>query len=213
MYEENAKMRNRSLNCILIAVVALTGVAANSAQELTQAEKEHALQYLESTKKDVVDATKGLSEAQWNFKPGPDRWSVAQVMEHIAAAEDFIRVDFVQKKVMTLPAGDSGRDVKKMDAAVEAMIPDRSHKAQAPEPLVPTNRFGSPEGSLKHFIESREITEQFLRSTPGLRDHVMDGPVGKMDGYEFILFIAAHSERHVKQINEVKADSNFPKGQ
>jgi hypothetical protein len=39
----------------------------------------------------------------------------------------------------------------------------------------------------------------------------MDGPVGKMDGYEFILFIAAHSERHVKQINEVKADPNFPK--
>jgi hypothetical protein len=211
MYEENANMRNRSLNCILIAVVALTSVAASSAQELTQAEKEHALQYLESTKKDVLDATKGLSEAQWNFKPGPDRWSVAQVMEHIAAAEDFIRVDFVQKKVLTLPAGDQGRDVKKMDAAVEAMIPDRSHKAQAPEPLVPNNRFGSPEGSLKHFLESREITEQFLRATPGLRDHVMDGPVGKMDGYEFILFIAAHSERHVKQIKEVEADPNFPK--
>lgn len=206
-------MRNRSLNCVLIAVLALTGIAASSAQELTPAEKEHALQYLESTKKDVVDATKGLSEAQWNFKPGPDRWSVAQVMEHIAAAEDFIRVDFVEKKVMTLPAGDPGRDAKKNDAAVEAMIPDRSHKAQAPEPLVPTNRFGSPEGSLKHFLESREITEQYLRSTPGLRDHVMDGPVGKMDGYEFILFIAAHSKRHVKQINEVKADPNFPKGQ
>jgi len=204
-------MRNRSLNCMLIAVLAVSGVAAIPAQELTQVEREHALQYLESTRKDVLDATNGLSEAQWNFKPGPDRWSVAQVMEHIAASEDFIRVDFVQKKVMVLPAGEPGRDVKKMDAAVEAMIPDRSHKAQAPEPLVPNNRFGSPEGSLKHFLESRETTEQFLRSTTGLRDHVMDGPIGKMDGYEFILFIAAHSERHVKQISEVKADPNFPK--
>jgi len=204
-------MRNRSLNCMLIAVLAVSGVAAIPAQELTQVEREHALQYLESTRKDVLDATNGLSEAQWNFKPGPDRWSVAQVMEHIAASEDFIRVDFVQKKVMVLPAGEPGRDVKKMDAAIEAMIPDRSHKAQAPEPLVPNNRFGSSEGSLKHFLESRETTEQFLRSTTGLRDHVMDGPIGKMDGYEFILFIAAHSERHVKQINEVKADPNFPK--
>jgi hypothetical protein len=209
-HEENAQMRNRSLNCIVIAVLAVTGAATISAQELTQAEKEHALQYLESTKKDVLDATKGLSEAQWNFKAGPDRWSVAQVMEHIAAAEDFIRVNLVQEKVMTLPAGTPGRDVKKIDAAVEAMIPDRSHKAQAPAPLVPSNRFGSPEGSLKHFLESRETTEQFLRSTAGLRDHVMDGPVGKMDGYEFILFVAAHSKRHVKQINEVKADPNFP---
>ena len=204
-------MRIRSLNCMLIAVLALKGVAVLPAQELTQAEKEHALQYLESTRQDVLEATKGLSEAQWNFKPAPDRWSAAQVLEHIAAAEDFIRVNLVQGKVMTLPAGEPGRDVKKIDAAVEAMIPDRSHKAQAPEPLIPNNRFGSPVGSLKHFLESREITEQFLRSTAGLRDHVMDGPVGKMDGYEFILFLAAHSERHVKQINEVKADPNFPK--
>jgi hypothetical protein len=203
-------MRNRFLNCTVIAVLAVTSVATISAQELTQAEKEHALLYLESTKKDVLDATKGLSEAQWNFKPGPDRWSVAQVMEHIAASEDFIRVGLLQEKVMISPAGEPGRDVKKIDGAVEMMIPDRSHKAQAPEPLVPTNRFGSPEGSLKHFLESRETTEQFLRSTAGLRDHEMDGPVGKMDGYEFILFIAAHSERHVKQINEVKADPNFP---
>ena len=203
-------MRNLSRNCILTAVLAVTSIAAVCAQELTQTEKDHALQYLESTKKDVLVATKGLSEAQWNFKPGPDRWSVAQVMEHIAASEDFIRANFLDK-VMTLPGGEPGRDAKKMDAAVEAMIPDRSHKAQAPEPLVPNNRFGTPEGSLKHFLESRETTEQYLRSTAGLRDHVMDGPVGKMDGYEFILFIAAHNERHVKQINEVKADPNFPK--
>jgi hypothetical protein len=41
---------------------------------------------------------------------------------------------------------------------VLAMIPDRTHKAQAPEPLKPTNRFGSPQESLKHFIESRQKT-------------------------------------------------------
>jgi hypothetical protein len=210
-FEEDAQMRNRSLNCILIAVLAVIGATTIQAQELSQADKEHALQYLESTKKDVLDATKGLSEAQWNFKSAPDRWSVAQVMEHIAASEDFIRDGLVKDKVMVSPAGPPDRDVKKIDAAVEAMIPDRSHKAQAPEPLVPNNRFGSPEGSLKHFLASREATEEYLRSTPGLRDHVMDGPVGKMDGYEFILFIAAHSERHVKQMNEVKADPNFPK--
>ena len=44
-----------------------------------------------------------------------------------------------------------------------------------------------------------------------MRDHVADSPLGKLDGYEFVLLIAAHSERHTKQINEVKADPNFPK--
>ena len=184
---------------------------AASAQELTQAEKERALQYLESTKANIIEATKGLSEAQWNFKSASDRWSIAQVMEHIAASEDFIRDDLLKEKVMVSPQGPPDRDVKKIDDAVVTMIPDRSHKAQAPDPLQPRNRFGSPEKSLKHFLESRETTEQYLKTAAGLRDHVMDGPVGKMDGYEFILFIAAHSERHTKQIEEVKADPNFPK--
>ena len=192
------------------AVFALTEPAVASPQEVTQVEKDRALQYLESTKKNVLEAAKGLSEAQWNFKPAADRWSVAQVMEHIAAAEDFIR-DITKEKVMTSPAGEPGRDVKKTDEAVLMMVPDRTHKAQAPEPLVPSNRFGSPDGSLKHFVESRAATEDFLKSTAGLRDHVMDSPLGKLDGYEFVLFIAAHSERHTKQINEVKADPSFPK--
>jgi DinB superfamily len=203
-------MRTKSLAGVLIGLFLLAGAARASAQEVTQAEKDKALQYLETTKKNVLEATKGLSEAQWNFKAAPDRWSVAQVMEHIAAAEDFIR-GMLKEKLMMAPAGDAGRDVKKTDDAVLAMVPDRTTKAQAPEPLVPTNRFGSPEGSIKHFVESRASTEDFLRTATGLRDHVADSPIGKLDGYEFVLLIAAHSERHTKQINEVKADPNFPK--
>jgi hypothetical protein len=193
-----------------IAVLACSAATSLRAQEVTQAEKDRAIQYLEKTKQGVIDATKGLSDAQWNFKAGPDRWSIAQCMEHIAAAEDFIR-GIVVEKVMVAPDV-PGRDLKKTDDAVMAMIPDRSQKAQAPEPLVPTNRFGSPDASLKHFLESRDKTEDFLKTTPGLRDHAVDSPLGtKLDGYQFILLIAAHSERHTKQILEVKADPNYPK--
>src|SRR3984893_15310111 len=125
-------MRTRSLAGVLIALLLMAGATAASAQEVTQAEKDKALQYLESTKKNVLEATKGLSQAQWDFKPAPDRWSVAQVMEHIAAAEDFIRDNLLKEKVMVAPAGEPGRDVKRTDEAVVAKVPDRTHKAQAP---------------------------------------------------------------------------------
>ncbi len=194
-----------------VALLFVTAAGTVSAQSLTTADRDRALQYLESTKKNILEATAGLSQAQWNFKPAPNRWSIAQVMEHIAASEDFIGGNLLKDRVMVAPPGEPGRDVKQIDQAVVTKIPDRTQKAQAPEPLVPTNRFGSPEGSLKHFVESRAATEQFLRTATGLREHVMNGPVGNMDGYEFILFIGAHSERHTKQINEVKADPNFPK--
>jgi len=196
---------------LLLAFAAvLLAVFAAPAQELTLAEKHKALQYLESTKQDVLDATAGLSPAQWNFKPAPDRWSIAECMEHIAAAEDFIRGNIVDGVMKAPPA--PGRDVAAVDAGILENIPARKTKVQAPEPLKPTNRFGSPEGSIKHFVESRAITEEFLKNTPGLRDHAADSPTGaKWDAYEFILLIAAHSERHTNQIKEVKADPSFPK--
>ena len=59
-------MRNRSLIGTLVALLLMSGAAAASAQEVTQAEKDRALQYLESTKKNVLEATKGLSEEKWH---------------------------------------------------------------------------------------------------------------------------------------------------
>jgi hypothetical protein len=190
----------------------LSAVAVN-AQDVSQTDKDRALAYLESTKKGVVDATKGLSDTQWNFKPAPDRWSIAQVMEHIAAAEDLLR-GMTQEQVMKSPAiaPRDAAEVNKIDAGVLAQVPDRSQKRQAPDPLKPTNRFGPPAEAEKHFLESRAATEQFLTTTPGLRAHAIDSPMGvKLDGYEWVLFIAAHSERHTKQMLEVKADPGFPK--
>ncbi|HKT46250.1 MAG TPA: DinB family protein [Candidatus Acidoferrales bacterium] len=201
---------NRIQAGAMIALLTLCGTAASTAQDLSQADRDRAVKYLEQTRQGVLDATKGLSAAQWSFKAAPDRWSIAQVMEHIAASEDFIR-KLDTDQIMKAPAGDPARDLAKQDAAVLANVPDRSHKVQAPEPLVPTNRFGSPANSVKHFLESRAETENFVKTTAGLRDHVGDSPMGKLDAYEFVLLIAAHSERHTKQILEVKADPNFPK--
>ena len=61
-------------------------------------------------------------------------------------------------------------------------------------------------------ISKRELDYAFLKKTKDLREHAITSPLGKeLDGYEWVLFIAAHSERHTKQIDEVKADPNFPK--
>lgn len=197
---------------ILLSVfLAALAAPALKAQDLSMEDRVKAIQYLEKTRTDVLRATKGLSEAQWNFKPAPDRWSVAEVTEHIAAAEDFL-MDMIRDKVMKAPPRAGDVDVKALDELVLQKIPDRSNKAQAPEPLRPTNRYGSPKGSLSHFKESRAKTIAFLKQTNDLRQHALDSPLGKpLDGYEWVLFIAAHSERHIKQIEEVKADPNFPK--
>ena len=192
----------------VISFLALSNVAAH-AQTLSQADQDRAMKYLESTKDNIIASTRGLSAAQWNFKPSPFRWSVAQVMEHIAASEDFLR-GIVEQQVLKAPAPPD-RDIKQLDEKVLATIPDRAVKASAPPPLRPTNRYGSPDASLKHFLESRAKTVELLKTRDDLRAHAIDTALGgKLDAYEWLLVIAAHSERHTKQLNEVKADPKFP---
>jgi len=199
-------MKKTSL--LICALLLLSTVAFG--QELTKADRERGVKYLEQTRDGVVAATKGLSEAQMKFKAAPDRWSVAETLEHIALAEDFL-LQNVTEKIMKAPPGAANRDTAKTDAMVLAMIPDRSHKAQAPPPLVPTGRW-TPAETLDNFLKSRAKTISFLQQTPDLRAHVTESPLGQpLDAYEWLLFVSAHSERHTKQILEVKADPNFPK--
>jgi DinB superfamily len=194
---------------ILLLCAAVSFAPAIFAQTLSQADREKGIKYLEQTRDAIVADTKNLTPAQWNFKAAPDKWSVALTLEHITLAEDDL-FQLVTDKVMKSPAGAPDRDVAKMDAMVLAMVPDRSTKRQAPPDLVPTGRW-TPAETLDHFLQSRARTIEFLRTTPDLRQHVMDSPLGPMDAYEWLLFIAAHSERHTKQILEVEASPGFPK--
>jgi hypothetical protein len=200
----------RKLLIGILFALSLASAPNARAQTLSADDRTRALQYLESTRKNLVEATQGLSEAQWNFKPSPFRWSIAQVMEHIATSEDFLR-GITENQVLKAPAI-SDRDIKQTDERVLTMIPDRSFKVAAPAPLRPNNRYNTPDAALKHFLESRDKTIDLLKTNSELRAHAVDNAaLGKVDGYQFILLIAAHSERHTKQLNEVKADPKFPK--
>jgi uncharacterized damage-inducible protein DinB len=151
----------------LVCALMIFSVTA-SAQELSKEDREKGVQYLEQTRDGVVAAVSGLSDAQMHFKAGPDRWSVAECLEHIALAEDYLFMNVTQNVIKAGP-GKPDRDFAKVDAGVLEMIPDRSHKAQAPPQLVPTGRW-TPDEALKHFLASREKTIEFMKTEPGLRE-------------------------------------------
>lgn len=198
---------------LTLALASFAQTPAPAPATLSLEERELALKHLQVTHDAFLKSISGLSEKQWKFKPAPDRWSVAEVAEHIAVSESTI-FGMVQSKIMTSPAEPEKRaEVKGKDETVLTMVPDRSHKAQAPEFLKPTNRWATREELIKAFEESRKATMEYVKTTnDDLRDHFGPHPLlGPLDAYQWILLISAHSERHTKQIEEVKADQNFPK--
>ena len=63
--------------------------AAQPAQEttMTAAERAEVIELLQKSEQELEKAIAGLTDAQWSFKPGPDRWSVGEVVEHIVLAD------------------------------------------------------------------------------------------------------------------------------
>ena len=194
---------------ISVTAVFLITVSAFAIKPAT--DKQNLAQELERTQARFLKSIDGLSEAQWNFKAAPDKWSVAECAEHIAASEPFIRamVGEVLKKDATPEMIEEG--VRK-DEMVSKGLTDRSQKFKAPEPLIPTNRFGSPAAAIETFRKERALTIQLAGGPEDLRTHAdKHFFLGPLDAYGWFLFLSGHGERHTLQIEEVKAHPDFPK--
>jgi hypothetical protein len=93
-----------------------------------------------------------------------------------------------------------------------AQVTDRSKKLTAPEPLVPSGKFATPEDAAQAFTEARDKSIAYAKTTDAeLRVPVGPGPAGPLDAYQLLLLMASHSARHTAQIREVEADPSFPK--
>ncbi len=54
---------------------------------MTANDRAELIELLEKSEREMMQSITGLSDAQWAFKPTPDRWSVGEVVEHIMLAE------------------------------------------------------------------------------------------------------------------------------
>jgi Domain of Unknown Function (DUF1080)/DinB superfamily len=191
-----------------ISVIGGTVVPVKEGAPLTQNERDRLLSYYHSTRKQILDAVAGLSDAQWKFKPADNKWSIRDVVEHLTLSEEgifgFATVGL--KKSAEKP------ETKLADEKFVAMITDRSKPAQAPEPLRPSGKWPTTQAMVDEFRARRDKNLEWIRETAEpLRSTYTKMPMGVVDTYQALLLIPAHTERHLAQIDEVKASSGFPK--
>jgi len=197
------------LSTALLFVLTAPVFAADGS--MTKAERSYLLTQLNTSKAAMLASIKGLTPAQWTFKSAPEVWSVQECAEHIILAEDFIFQG--SQKILATPAvARLATATSEVDQKMVAQIEDRSAKAKAPEPIVPTGKFPTPQSAAQEFKIRRDKTIAYVKTTQdALRVHSGPGPAGPMDAYQFLLLLAAHSVRHTAQIREVEANAQFPK--
>ena len=178
---------------------------------VTDAERTYALESLKITQENLHQSVSGLSVSQLTFKPGPDRWSIAECVEHIALIEQGI-LGAVQAGMNAPADADRRAQIRVSDVDVVRAVRSRTTTLAAPAPFVPTNRFGDTEAALRAFDEYRAATIAFVQTAPGdFRQHYFRHlALGLLDAYQAVLLMAAHVERHRKQIEAVKVSPDYP---
>jgi uncharacterized damage-inducible protein DinB len=198
---------------LLLCISILAGLSFMPVSDtVSKKEKKSATKFLKETEDGVLQSIKGLSEAQLKFKPAEDKWSVEDCMKHIAATEMGLW-KMTEGTIAQASNPEKRADIKMTDEEVMKNIEDRTNKVKTFTPFEPQNTgFKTMEEAVASFKENRGKLIGYIKGTDAdLRNHVATLPVGSFDCYQMILFIGAHSNRHMKQMEEVKADPNFPK--
>jgi len=168
-------------------------------------------QHLRGSAEAFEKSIAGLTEAQWTFKPAPDRWSIAECAEHIAATEDALR-GLIEKNVLSKPPKEGGIvPDRAQDEKVLKFITSREGKAKAPEMLQPKHVYPTRDATLAHFTESRVLTMKMAGREDLRRYSMKNQLLGDMDAHQWMLYLSGHTLRHVAQIEEVKASAGYPK--
>lgn len=167
-------------------------------------------EYLDETKEALDESVEGLSDEQMQYKADPESWSVAQIMEHIIIVEGVLK-SLLEGKLSEDETPELRSEIKMTDDQILGFITDRSQKVKTQDQFQPAGKYISADEALEVFDDQREDMVDWLKDTDAdLRNYVNEFPFGKIDAYQTVLFMAGHTERHTKQIEEVKDSPEFP---
>jgi len=174
-------------------------------------ERQFVLQQLAASEARLLELVHGLTPEQWNFRESPERWSIAEILEHLVVFEKFINE--IIAKVMAAPAEPEKKAVAaQKEPLVLGLANSRSTKLNAREVVRPTGRWPNTAELIAELSSRRAQTVAFaVASKADLRDHFFPHiAFGDLDCYQWLMVIGQHMARHAQQIEEVKAHPAYP---
>jgi len=172
---------------------------------LTRDEREFAVEYLDFTRRLLLDSVAGLDKAALETRKGPFEWNIAECIGHLALTGDHtwkVLQDLLRQPSTPHKAAEVRVRVKQM----MVIMTDRSRKLQTHPLLQSAGRFAGADVALDHFVRQRDRLIAYVKGTEDeLKDrHTFHPATGTINLYQFLLLEGAHSARHVMQIEELK---------
>jgi hypothetical protein len=169
-------------------------------------DRQRLIAHFEMTESWLVDEVSNLTPEQLHFRPSPTAWSVLDCVEHLDLSEP--RYWDLYKKSMAAKASKKESPSEDIDRMWYGI--DRTERTKTVPAETPKAQFTELAPALAQFRTLRATMLDYIRTTQeDWRHHLI--PEWDRDGYQWLLMISAHSQRHILQIREIKHSPGFPK--
>ena len=197
---------------LLLVLVTATNGQADEMEESafpvwTEEDRSYLLDNLTRSLEELTNEVVNLTDEQWNFRENPDRWSINQIVEHLAIYE----LIFMNQISVALQMGEFPQ-IKKYpaDSLFLGDSPNKNKTTDFTKPFSYTVPLGNNHGinNLTWLKTMRNDSIDFVRTEErNLRLYYVNfGP----NIHQQIMQIFSHTDRHLRQIKEVKLHPNYP---
>ena len=165
---------------------------------------------LDDTRARLVDAVESLTDEEQGFRPSPERWTAAEIIEHLSIVERRVArvLGVMLSKLEPEAARAEGSKFEPVTLA-EFVERSRTEKYQAPDEIRPK---GAPlRDSLAHLRDSRDSLRSLrerVERVDGTRARFPHPVWGPLDLYQWLAFVGAHEQRHLSQLEALKETMN-----
>jgi uncharacterized damage-inducible protein DinB len=148
-------------------------------------EGKNPLRVQQSTPQKLAKAIKGLNKKRLAQRPAPDKWSIAEILAHLADTE------LVAGWRMRLILGQNGTPIQAFDQDVWASTFNYRRR--------------DPKASLQTFTVLRENNLALLKSVPKnlWENHGMHQERGKETIAHIVRMFAGHDLNHIQQVEQI----------
>ena len=176
---------------------------------------EEVLAYLDARRNDLRAAVDMVPDDLRDQQPGPDRWSIAQVLDHLTMIDRRVGTG-MKKWISDARAAGVGSEAATSSVANSLpteLIKDRRRKFDAPEEIRPRTDVDAKTAWAALERARADLRAAFLEGDGlALGEVIKPHPVlGPINVYQWVLFVGGHEARHTEQIrelaNELKLDS------
>lgn len=204
---------------IVVVPFAVAFAADEPSPEITDEEFTTLVADIDEAQDTLIGLITGMSDEQWNFRSAPDRWSVAECVEHIVRTEQAVLAG-IQAAAAGPPnpewyAQTNGKNMLVRQAVLTRNPRGAGSPFKAPYEVSPTEHWDRAH-AIREFYKAHGALRAFVETAPrAIKNRTFPNPfpeIGMMNAHDWLTLAALHVRRHSMQIEEVQADPKYPRG-